>query len=60
MQQITAADRAAFSTANGIEIANHIVDGANLRVPAERRRGRGAGRGAAGLSGLISVPLAAR
>ncbi|MAU98550.1 MAG: radical SAM protein [Fulvimarina sp.] len=43
MQQITAADRAAFSTANGIEIANHIVDGANLRVPAERRRGRGAG-----------------
>ena len=43
MQQITLADRAAFASADGIPIANHIVDGANLRVPAERRRGRGAG-----------------
>ncbi|TFF25344.1 PA0069 family radical SAM protein [Jiella endophytica] len=43
MQQITAADRAAFAGANGVEIANHIVDKANLRVPADRRRGRGAG-----------------
>ncbi|MBP0615542.1 PA0069 family radical SAM protein [Jiella mangrovi] len=43
MQQITAADRAAFAGTNGIDVANHIVEGANLRVPAERRRGRGAG-----------------
>ncbi|MCE7029289.1 PA0069 family radical SAM protein [Jiella avicenniae] len=43
MQQIIAADRAAFAGANGVEVANHIVDGANLRLPAELRRGRGAG-----------------
>ena len=43
MQQIIAADRAAFASASGVEVANQIVDGANLRLPAERRRGRGAG-----------------
>ena len=43
MQQIIAADRAAFAGANGVEVANHLVDGANLRLPADRRRGRGAG-----------------
>ncbi|MBO0905508.1 PA0069 family radical SAM protein [Jiella sonneratiae] len=43
MQQITAADRAAFARADGVDVANRIVDGANLRLPADRRRGRGAG-----------------
>ncbi|WAP70001.1 PA0069 family radical SAM protein [Jiella pelagia] len=43
MQQISAADRAAFASANGVEVANHLVDAADLRLPADRRRGRGAG-----------------
>ncbi|MBO0661662.1 PA0069 family radical SAM protein [Jiella sp. MQZ9-1] len=43
MHQINTADQAAFASANGVERANGIIDSANLRLPAERRRGRGAG-----------------
>ncbi|MBC8130830.1 MAG: PA0069 family radical SAM protein [Rhizobiaceae bacterium] len=43
MQDIIAADRAAFSAPNGIDIAQHIITEAGLRVGFERRRGRGAG-----------------
>ncbi|WP_102960286.1 PA0069 family radical SAM protein [Mangrovicella endophytica] len=43
MQDVNLADRAAFSGPNGIDIANHIINEAGLRVGFGRRRGRGAG-----------------
>ncbi|NDV86011.1 PA0069 family radical SAM protein [Aurantimonas aggregata] len=43
MQDVSHADRAAFATANGVEIANQLIDGSGLRVDRMRRRGRGAG-----------------
>ena len=43
MQDVIAADRAAFSGPGGIDIANHIIAESGLRVGFERRRGRGAG-----------------
>jgi DNA repair photolyase len=43
MQDVIAADRAAFSSPRGIDMANHIIAESGLRVGFERRRGRGAG-----------------
>ncbi|MEF2552393.1 PA0069 family radical SAM protein [Aurantimonas sp. A2-1-M11] len=43
MQDIAKADRAAFSAPDGIDIANHIIGEAGLRIGFDRRRGRGAG-----------------
>ncbi|MFD2237220.1 PA0069 family radical SAM protein [Aureimonas populi] len=43
MQEIATADKAAFSRANGIDIANRMVEESGLRVGMDRRRGRGAG-----------------
>ncbi|MEH6719794.1 MAG: PA0069 family radical SAM protein [Aurantimonas endophytica] len=43
MQDVSHADRAAFASANGVEIANQLIDGSGLRVDRMRRRGRGAG-----------------
>jgi DNA repair photolyase len=43
MQDVSQADRAAFASANGVEIANQLIDGSGLRVDRMRRRGRGAG-----------------
>ena len=43
MQDVSVADRAAFASANGVEIANQLIDGSGLRVDRMRRRGRGAG-----------------
>ena len=43
MQDVSVADRAAFASANGVEIANQLIDGSGLRVDRSRRRGRGAG-----------------
>ncbi|EAS49241.1 putative radical SAM family protein [Aurantimonas manganoxydans SI85-9A1] len=43
MQDIAKADRAAFSAPDGVDIANHIIGEAGLRIGFERRRGRGAG-----------------
>ncbi|MCC4298049.1 PA0069 family radical SAM protein [Aurantimonas coralicida] len=43
MQDIAKADQAAFSAPDGVDIANHIIGEAGLRIGFERRRGRGAG-----------------
>lgn len=43
MQDVVTADRAAFSSPRGIDMANHIIAESGLRVGFERRRGRGAG-----------------
>ncbi|RYE82808.1 MAG: PA0069 family radical SAM protein [Hyphomicrobiales bacterium] len=43
MQDVITADRAAFASPNGIDIASHIIAESGLRVGFERRRGRGAG-----------------
>ncbi|MCB8838758.1 PA0069 family radical SAM protein [Aurantimonas sp. VKM B-3413] len=43
MRDVSTADRAAFSSPDGIDIANHVLDESGLRVGFDRRRGRGAG-----------------
>ncbi|MEF2070498.1 PA0069 family radical SAM protein [Consotaella aegiceratis] len=43
MQEVQAADSAAFSAPGGVDIANHIIAESGLRVGFDRRRGRGAG-----------------
>ena len=43
MQDIAKADQAAFSAPDGVDIGNHIIGEAGLRIGFERRRGRGAG-----------------
>ncbi|SJZ72807.1 PA0069 family radical SAM protein [Consotaella salsifontis] len=42
MREVQMADRAAFSAAGGIDIANHIIAESGLRLGFDRRRGRGA------------------
>jgi DNA repair photolyase len=43
MQDVSIADRAAFSGPNGIDIAQHVIAESGLRIGFERRRGRGSG-----------------
>jgi DNA repair photolyase len=43
MQDVSLADRAAFSGPNGIDIAQHVIAESGLRIGFERRRGRGSG-----------------
>ncbi|MEX6505664.1 PA0069 family radical SAM protein [Jiella sp. M17.18] len=48
MRDVSTADRAAFASPDGIDIANHILDESGLRVGFDRRRGRGAGANPSG------------
>ncbi|KQT88026.1 PA0069 family radical SAM protein [Aurantimonas sp. Leaf443] len=43
MQDVQLADRAAFAAGGGVDVANHILNEAGLRVGLSRARGRGAG-----------------
>ncbi|KQT69634.1 MULTISPECIES: PA0069 family radical SAM protein [unclassified Aureimonas] len=48
MQSVQIADRAAFASSNGIDIADHIIAESGLRLAFDRRRGRGAATNASG------------
>lgn len=48
MQSVQIADRAAFASSNGIDIADHVIAESGLRLAFDRRRGRGAATNASG------------